>query len=50
YVDAGIDTGKIIDQACFKRTGNETREEVEASIHALEHKLYPQVITQLLQA
>ena len=50
YVDAGIDTGNIIDQACFKRTGNETREEVETRIHALEHELYPQVITQLLQA
>ena len=50
YVDAGIDTGNIVDQACFKRTGNETREEVETRIHALEHELYPQVITQLLQA
>ncbi|MFR3814816.1 MAG: phosphoribosylglycinamide formyltransferase [Turicibacter sp.] len=50
YVDSGIDTGNIIDQACFKRTGNETREEVETRIHALEHELYPQVITQLLQA
>ena len=29
---------------------NETREEVETRIHALEHELYPQVITQLLQA
>ena len=39
YVDAGIDTGNIIDQACFKRTGNETREEVETRIHALEHEV-----------
>ena len=50
YVDAGIDTGKIIDQACFKRTENETKEEIETRIHALEHELYPQVIAKLLKA
>lgn len=48
YVDAGIDTGKIIDQECFKRTGLETKEEIEAKIHGLEHELYPRVIKQLL--
>ncbi|MDE5977163.1 MAG: phosphoribosylglycinamide formyltransferase [Turicibacter sp.] len=50
YVDAGIDTGHIIDQLCFKRIGNESREEIEQQIHELEHELYPQVIAKLLQA
>lgn len=48
YVDSGIDTGMIIDQVCFKRTGLETREEIEQKIHDLEHELYPTVIKQLL--
>lgn len=48
YVDSGVDTGQIIDQACFKRSGNETKEEIEQKIHALEHEIYPRVIKQLL--
>ncbi|HAX72205.1 MAG TPA: phosphoribosylglycinamide formyltransferase [Firmicutes bacterium] len=48
YVDAGIDTGKIIDQDCFKRTGGETLEEIETKIHELEYEIYPRVIKQLL--
>lgn len=48
YVDSGIDTGIIIDQLCFKRTGLESKEEIEQKIHALEHELYPTVIKQLL--
>ena len=47
YVDAGMDTGKIIAQSCFTAKGNETLDEIETQIHALEHKLYPQVIQQL---
>lgn len=49
YVDAGIDTGKIIDQAAFKRTGLESDDEVREKIHALEHELYPAVVRQLLE-
>jgi len=48
YVDAGIDTGKIIDQASFKREHELTIEQIEGKIHALEHQLYPQVIKDLL--
>jgi len=48
YVDAGIDTGKIIDQACFKREHELTIEQIKGKIHALEHQLYPQVIKELL--
>lgn len=49
YVDSGMDTGKIIAQDCFAIEGNETVDEVETKIHALEHKLYPQVIQQLVK-
>ena len=45
YVDAGIDTGKIIDQSCFKRSG----QEIINRIHELEHELYPPVIERLLE-
>lgn len=48
YVDSGMDTGKIIAQSAFDRQGNESLDEVEAKIHALEHRLYPQVINQIL--
>lgn len=49
YIDDGIDTGKIIDQACFKLEGDESDEEIKQKIHVLEHELYPQVIKNLLE-
>jgi len=49
YVDAGMDTGQVIDQAAFRRDGTETVEEIREKIHALEHELYPQVIRRLLE-
>jgi len=49
YVDAGVDTGKIIAQDCFKREAGESFAESKARIHAIEHELYPQVITELLK-
>ena len=49
YVDSGIDTGEIIDQASFHINGTETIDEVEAQIHAIEHKLYPATIQKLLE-
>jgi len=48
HVDAGVDTGKIIDQECFKATGTETLEEIEEKIHHIEHQLYPKVIKAVL--
>ncbi len=48
YVDAGIDTGEIIDQASFKREPLESPEQSAVRIHELEHALYPDVITRLL--
>ena len=49
YVDSGIDTGEIIDQASFHINGTETIDEVETEIHAIEHKLYPATIQKLLE-
>lgn len=48
YVDAGMDTGRIIDQDSFKRTDHETDAESKEKIHAIEHELYSAVIEKLL--
>lgn len=49
YVDSGMDSGKIIAQKSFDVEENMNREEIEASIHAIEHVLYPAVIQKLLE-
>lgn len=41
YVDEGMDTGQIIAQKSITLTGNESLDEVEMMIHAVEHRLYP---------
>lgn len=48
YVDAGIDTGEIIDQEAFHVQGEESLDEIETKIHAIEHKLYPKTIQKLI--
>ena len=48
YVDAGVDTGEIIAQECFKAEGNETLQEIEEKLHAIEHELYTKVIREIL--
>ncbi|MDE5715123.1 MAG: phosphoribosylglycinamide formyltransferase [Anaeroplasmataceae bacterium] len=48
YVDDGIDSGKIIDQAAFHKN-DESLEEIENKIHELEHELYPRVIKKLVE-
>lgn len=50
YVDAGMDTGKIIAQSCFTAKGNETLDEIESKIHELEHKLYPKTLQKLVKS
>ena len=49
YVDAGMDTGKIIAQECFKAAGTETLQEIEKRIHSIEYQLYSRVIREILQ-
>jgi phosphoribosylglycinamide formyltransferase-1 len=48
YVDAGMDTGKIIAQECFRADGTETLAEIEQRIHTIEHQLYTKVIKEIL--
>jgi len=47
WVSEELDGGKIIDQSCFHRE-EESLEEFEAKIHAIEYELYPRVIADLL--
>jgi phosphoribosylglycinamide formyltransferase 1 len=47
-VDAGVDTGPVILQKSLRREAEETREQVEARVHQLEHQWYPQVIVSML--
>ena len=48
YVDSGMDTGKVIRQKSFVRSGSESLEEIETRIHDCEHEIYPQVVIELL--
>ena len=50
YVDYGLDSGPILLQQFFLRSGSESLEEIEAKIHALEHRFYPSVLRTLLDA
>lgn len=44
FVDEKMDHGAIIMQAAFKVEEEDTLETLEAKIHRIEHKLYPQAI------
>lgn len=48
YVDAGIDTGPIIAQREVEVLPNDTKETLQQRIQTVEHKLYPEVIKQLM--
>ena len=48
FVDAGVDTGKIIDQAAIRIVPTDSEEQTRDRIHALEHELYPRVIGEIL--
>lgn len=48
FVDAGVDTGTIIDQESFKMETPMTIEEVEEKIHQIEHHIYPKVLQKIL--
>jgi phosphoribosylglycinamide formyltransferase-1 len=48
YVDYGMDTGPIILQKSFERTGSESLEDIEKKLHELEHSTYPDVACALL--
>ena len=50
YVDAGVDTGEVIEQRSISRVPGETFSRIEERIHELEHQLYPDVALQLLDS
>jgi phosphoribosylglycinamide formyltransferase-1 len=47
-VDEGVDTGPILLQKSFRRSGAESLAEIEARIHALEHQWFPHVVIRML--
>jgi phosphoribosylglycinamide formyltransferase-1 len=47
-IDAGVDTGPVLLQKSFKRSGAESLEQIEEKIHALEHEWFPRVILGML--
>ena len=49
YVDAGMDSGKIIDQESFHIDEDDSIDDVEEKIHAIEHVLYPKVLKKLCE-
>lgn len=49
YVDAGIDTGKIIEQEIVYLDDDETLDSFKDKIRELEHELYPKVIKRLIE-
>ena len=50
YVDSGVDTGPVILQKSFTRTGTESIEEIENKIHKLEYRHYPEVLINILDS
>ena len=49
FVDAGMDSGKIIDQEAFHVDEDDSIDDVEEKIHAIEHVLYPKVLKKLCE-
>jgi len=49
FVDAGVDTGKIIAQARVPILPGDTPETVHARIQAEEHRLYPEIIARIVR-
>lgn len=49
FVDAGMDTGKIIAQEAVRVSPGDTRETLQRRIQQTEHRIYPAVLQELLQ-
>ncbi len=49
YVDSGMDTGQIIAQDAFRLTKEETKDQIEAQVHAIEHRLYPITLSKIFE-
>ncbi len=49
FVDEGVDTGPVIVQREVPVPAGVTRAELEAAVHAVEHKLYPEAIRMIAE-
>lgn len=49
FVDEGVDTGPVIAQQEVPVPPGRGREELEAAIHAVEHRLYPEAIRMIAE-
>lgn len=49
FVDSGIDTGKIIYQERVRIEPDWSLEKLEEEIHKVEHRIYPEVLTNLFK-
>lgn len=49
FVDAGVDSGPIIAQEPVRRYDDDELSDLEARIHAVEHKLYPATVRNLIE-
>ena len=49
FVDEGMDTGPIIDQQSVTIDKEDTLEDLQEKVHAVEHQLYPAVLQRLFQ-
>ena len=49
YIDAGMDSGPMIHQESFTRKEGDSLEVIEDKIHAIEHKVYPEILLKLLR-
>jgi phosphoribosylglycinamide formyltransferase-1 len=47
-IDEGVDTGPVLLQKAFVRSGKESIEEIEEHIHRLEHEWFPRTLIGLL--
>lgn len=50
YVDEGMDTGPIIAQEAVQIELGDSLQEVEEKIHAVEHRLYPKTVNEMIQS
>lgn len=49
YVDSGVDTGPVICQEAVAITSEDTLASLATKIHAVEHRIYPQVLQKIFQ-
>lgn len=49
YVDSGMDTGEIIEQRQCDIYADDNKSDLEERIKAIEHELYPEVISKIIQ-